>query len=92
MENILSLIGRDQALFSLDISSHEERIQEVIQTSTFLVIGAAGSIGEAVTKENTWVKRPGTGEIKARDFQNVLGRRTNRAISADQHISWSDLT
>jgi N-acetylneuraminate synthase len=48
--------------------------------------------GEAVTKENTWVKRPGTGEIKARDFQNVLGRRTNRAISADQHISWSDLT
>tara|TARA_B110000014_G_scaffold260569_1_gene250565 strand:+ start:5937 stop:7124 length:1188 start_codon:yes stop_codon:yes gene_type:complete len=51
MENILSLIGRDQALFSLDISSHEERIQEVIQTSTFLVIGAAGSIGEAVTKE-----------------------------------------
>ena len=48
--------------------------------------------GEALTKENTWVKRPGTGEIKARDFRNVLGRRTNRAISADQHISWSDLT
>ena len=31
--------------------------------------------GEAFSAANVWVKRPGTGEIKARDFDRVLGGR-----------------
>ncbi|ETZ24539.1 UDP-N-acetylglucosamine 4,6-dehydratase [Pedobacter sp. V48] len=49
--NILNLIGRDQELFKEDIGSHEEELITIVSRSRFLVIGGAGSIGQAVTKE-----------------------------------------
>ncbi|MHB8100003.1 MAG: UDP-N-acetylglucosamine 4,6-dehydratase [Sulfuricurvum sp.] len=49
--NILSLIGREKELFGEDIDSHEVELLKVVSSSTFLVIGGAGSIGQAVTKE-----------------------------------------
>jgi len=48
---ILKLIGREESLFPLDIEQHEKKLQEIISQSNFLVIGGAGSIGQAVTKE-----------------------------------------
>lgn len=39
--------------------------------------------GELFTKENLWVKRPGTGEILAEQYENVLGRVAACDISAD---------
>ena len=50
-DNILSLIGRVNQLFSIDIRRLNNDLLEVIKNSTFLVIGGAGSIGQAVTKE-----------------------------------------
>lgn len=49
--NILNLIGRSDYLFERDISVHESTLSQLISDSKFLVIGAAGSIGQAVTKE-----------------------------------------
>jgi FlaA1/EpsC-like NDP-sugar epimerase len=49
--NILELIGRDKALFTNDISSHEEELKQKVSEGRFLVLGGAGSIGQAVTKE-----------------------------------------
>ncbi len=49
--NILSLIGRTEELFHSDISLHEEELSDIISSSSFLVIGGAGSIGQSVTKE-----------------------------------------
>lgn len=49
--NILKLIGRDSLLFENDIQQHEKDLLEVVGNSSFLVIGGAGSIGTAVTKE-----------------------------------------
>lgn len=51
MLDILSLIGRDKELFSKDISDNHEELLKKVQESSFLVLGAAGSIGQAVTKE-----------------------------------------
>ncbi len=51
MSNILPLIGRHNELFSADISVHNEELQRVVSESRFLVLGGAGSIGQAVTKE-----------------------------------------
>ncbi len=48
---ILKLIGRDKELFSQDIENHNEKLKEIVSSSSFLVIGGAGSIGQAVTKE-----------------------------------------
>jgi sialic acid synthase SpsE len=47
--------------------------------------------GETFSAANVWVKRPGTGEIKARDFDRVLGRRAARALDANTQVRWSDI-
>jgi FlaA1/EpsC-like NDP-sugar epimerase len=49
--NILSLIGRSQALFNNDTHNHEALLKQIVSSSTFLVLGGAGSIGQAVVKE-----------------------------------------
>ena len=49
--NILKLIGRDAEIFENDISVNENELYKIISNSSFLVIGGAGSIGQAVTKE-----------------------------------------
>ena len=49
--NILKLIGRTNGLVDTDIKKYELELKVIIQESSFLVIGGAGSIGQAVTKE-----------------------------------------
>jgi FlaA1/EpsC-like NDP-sugar epimerase len=51
MSNILELIGRERPLFLSDISRHEQALSKLVSSSRFLVIGGAGSIGQAVTRE-----------------------------------------
>ena len=49
--NILGLIGRNAALFEPDITRNENELFSTVSRSRFLVIGGAGSIGQAVTRE-----------------------------------------
>jgi len=49
--NVLNLIGRDKPLFDQDILLHNDEISTLVSSSKFLVIGGAGSIGQAVVKE-----------------------------------------
>ncbi|WP_281281858.1 N-acetylneuraminate synthase family protein [Catenovulum sediminis] len=46
--------------------------------------------GETLDKTNVWVKRPGTGEILAKDFENVLGKTTIKNIPTGTHLSYRD--
>jgi len=47
----LSLIGRTKELFTVDISDNENKLKGQVDAGSFLVIGGAGSIGQAVVKE-----------------------------------------
>ncbi|RAP34034.1 UDP-N-acetylglucosamine 4,6-dehydratase [Candidatus Marinamargulisbacteria bacterium SCGC AG-410-N11] len=47
----IKLINRSKELFSEDISNYEYLLKDIISSSSFLVIGGAGSIGQSVTKE-----------------------------------------
>ena len=49
--SILNLIGREKELFFQDVRDYESELRSAVTSSTFLVIGGAGSIGQAVTKE-----------------------------------------
>lgn len=49
------------------------------------------SAGETLTMENIWVKRPGTGEIKAVDFENMLGKTTKTVIPKNAQLSWTNI-
>jgi FlaA1/EpsC-like NDP-sugar epimerase len=48
---MLDLIGRNKKLFTEDISLKDLELKQIVSTSKFLVLGGAGSIGQAVTKE-----------------------------------------
>jgi sialic acid synthase SpsE len=47
--------------------------------------------GGLFSKENLWVKRPGTGEIKAEHYNELLGKCAKHDIAIDQHISYNDV-
>lgn len=49
--NVLEIIGRSAPLFDADVRRHEARLGELVAGGRFLVIGGAGSIGQAVTRE-----------------------------------------
>ncbi len=47
--------------------------------------------GEMLTADNIWVKRPGTGELAAADYERTLGRRAARSIKRNAMLHWLDL-
>ncbi len=47
--------------------------------------------GEPFTKDNIWVKRPGTGEIIAEQFQELLGKNASQNIATDQQLTFKDI-
>lgn len=50
-KNLLGLIGRSEPILFDDIKNNETDLKSAVSSAKFLIIGAAGSIGQAVTKE-----------------------------------------
>jgi sialic acid synthase SpsE len=46
--------------------------------------------GEILSAKNIWVKRPGTGEIKAVHFESLLGKTAKHHIAIATQICWND--
>ncbi|MFV7236096.1 N-acetylneuraminate synthase family protein [Flavobacterium sp. ZB4R12] len=46
--------------------------------------------GELLTKENIWVKRPGTGQILAEHYEDIIGKIAVKDIQIDMQVDWSD--
>jgi len=51
MDFTLELVGRDSELLEDDIKKHDDELRKIVSSSNFLVMGGAGSIGQAVVKE-----------------------------------------
>ncbi|PYP61834.1 MAG: polyhydroxyalkanoate biosynthesis repressor PhaR [Gemmatimonadetes bacterium] len=49
------------------------------------------SEGEELTPSNIWVKRPGTGQIKAKHFEELIGRRSRSSIASNTQLAWADV-
>lgn len=47
--------------------------------------------GQAFSRDNVWVKRPGTGKILADRLEDVLGKRATRDLAADIHLEPGDI-
>ncbi|MGI9255610.1 MAG: N-acetylneuraminate synthase family protein [Salinispira sp.] len=71
-------------------ASEEEQVTINFAFSTVVSIKPIKK-GELFNKQNTWVKRPGTGSIKAEFYNSVIGKIANKDIDADQHIEWDDM-
>ena len=46
--------------------------------------------GEKLSKENIWVKRPGTGKILAEHYNDLLGKIATRTIENDEQLDFND--
>ncbi|MEN6390247.1 MAG: N-acetylneuraminate synthase family protein [Syntrophomonas sp.] len=44
--------------------------------------------GEVFSRDNLWVKRPGTGEIKAIDYDKILGKTARVDLAKNEQIRW----
>jgi len=47
--------------------------------------------GEVFSKNNIWVKRPGTGDISAESYQGILGKNSTKDLDVDVHLEFSDI-
>jgi N-acetylneuraminate synthase len=67
----------------------EEQVTIDFAFATVVTI-APVKAGEPFTMKNLWVKRPGTGPIKAEHFESILGKTATRDLAADVHLSPAD--
>ena len=49
--DLSKIIGRTDSLFKEDLKNNSQKLLSIVSQSRFLVIGGAGSIGQAVAKE-----------------------------------------
>ncbi|MFC0776717.1 N-acetylneuraminate synthase [Flavobacterium sp. HJSW_4] len=67
--------------------------EQVTIDFAFATVCSIASIkkGEVFTKENIWVKRPGTGKILAESFNDIIGKTATRDIENDEQLTWEDI-
>src|SRR6187402_2779229 len=69
--------------------AQEEQVTMDFAFATVVTI-APIKAGEALTKKNLWVKRPGTGSIAAEKYEALLGKKALRDLPADVHLTEKD--
>lgn len=47
--------------------------------------------GEKFTMKNLWVKRPGTGQLHAREFNKILGKKATKDLECDAQLKKKDI-
>jgi N-acetylneuraminate synthase len=73
------------------VPSDEEQVTMDFAFATVVSIKPINK-GEPFTKENIWVKRPGTGEIRAENYENLIGKICLNNVENDKHISLKDFS
>ena len=68
----------------------EEKITSNFAFATVVTISDIKK-GEKLNLNNIWVKRPGTGQIKASEFHQILGKKVNKNIKIDTHLKFKDI-
>ena len=88
------LIKNTQEIWQMRGGTKKPALEEQVTIDfAFATVCAIGPIrkGEVFTKDNIWVKRPGTGEILAEHFESILGEKAFRSIANDEQLSWEDI-
>ena len=77
--------GKEKCIFA------EEQVTIDFAYSCVVTI-APVKAGDVFSMENIWCKRPGTGEIKAKHFESILGKKASCDIPPDVHVKWQDIS
>ena len=72
----------------------KQPVKEEIETAKFAFASVVAieniNMGETFSNKNIWVKRPGTGPIKAEFFASIIGKTSLRKILKDEFIKPTD--
>ena len=68
----------------------EEKVTIDIAYATVVAIKEIKK-GDELSLENIWVKRPGTGEIKAEFFEDILGKKILNDVAQGSHLTWDEI-
>lgn len=89
-----SLIQGSKEIFHMrGGSKHALPEEQVTIDFAFATVVAIKDIakGESFTQDNIWVKRPGTGEIRAEYYNQCIGQTAARDIQSGEHLLHSDV-
>ena len=92
-KNCKDLIANSKIIKSMLGGSKEPAKEEKVTIDfAFATVVSIKDIkaGDTLSNDNIWVKRPGTGKIKAEHFNKVLGKISNKNINKGEHLNWSD--
>ena len=70
-------------------AANEEQVTSNFAFSTVVTIDNIKQ-GDLFSMKNIWVKRPGTGDIPAEKFNDILGKTSKKSISKGEHLRYSD--
>ena len=91
---LLDLIQGSRAVFS-SLGGNKAILADESPTISFAYSSVVATkdirAGDYLTYKNTWVKRPGTGQIRAKDFDKVLSSQAKVDIAVNSQISWDML-
>jgi len=94
-EALTDLIHGSMEIFKMRGGKKEAAAEEQVTIDfAFATVVSIRDIkkGEVFSQDNIWVKRPGTGEIKAADFERIIGAKAITDIENDTHIRWTDIS
>ena len=86
------LINGSKAIHQ-SLDGHKEILSEENPTIAFAYASVVTTKdikkGELLTEDNIWVKRPGTGEIRAKDYEKLLKKIILEDVKNNTQLKWS---
>ena len=86
------LINGSKAIHQ-SLEGHKEILSEENPTIAFAYASVVTTKdikkGELLTEDNIWVKRPGTGEIRAKDYEKLLKKTILEDVKNNTQLKWS---
>ena len=93
-EQLADLIHGSRAIYQA-LGGHKQILADEQPTIDFayacVVTTRSIEAGETLTRENMWVKRPGTGEIKAVHYESLVGRHLRQSLGENVQLKLRDL-
>jgi N-acetylneuraminate synthase len=93
-EELAELIVGSRAIFEARGGSKGILIEEQLTIDfAYACVVATRDIAafETLTTDNIWVKRPGTGAIKAEHFDSLLGKQVKSVIRRNEQLNWEQV-
>jgi len=85
------LIVGSKAIFEA-LGGHKEVLEQESRTIEFAYASVVAiqdiGKGDLLSRDNLWVKRPGTGQILAEKYSSLIGKRAVKAIKKNEQIRW----